>query len=258
MCVLCAACSISTVSRAVCSITQTPVIIKAYDKAKMKPKNFARMEREIRLMKLLGGGEGLVQLYTTLEDAACKYLVSGRVCRQALPLCGSPACVLSALYSKLIRPSRPFILPRPCMQVANVVLSTCRLSGSRHLQIMEYCKGGDLFKNLMMKGGTLDEAWVCTEVRMQTAAFHLPWQGMHSIVSSIYGMRTPDSCPAPGCRSSYPCCGCSSSCTPRQSSTGMRTLSLHNCSYDTLHAVRHDCEQAMHKIAMLSHSNRDP
>jgi hypothetical protein len=33
------------------------------------------------------------------------------------------------------------------------------------VQIMEYCKGGDLFKNLMMKGGTLDEAWVCTEVR---------------------------------------------------------------------------------------------
>lgn len=31
-------------------------------------------------------------------------------------------------------------------------------------QIMEYCKGGDLFKNLMMKGGTLDEAWVCKEV----------------------------------------------------------------------------------------------
>ena len=65
-------------SRAVCSITQTPVIIKAYEKAKMKPKNFARMEREIRLMRLLGGGEGLVQLYTTLEDGSCKYLVSGR------------------------------------------------------------------------------------------------------------------------------------------------------------------------------------
>ena len=32
------------------------------------------------------------------------------------------------------------------------------------LQIMEHCKGGDLFKVLMMKGGTLDEAWVCKEV----------------------------------------------------------------------------------------------
>ena len=29
---------------------------------------------------------------------------------------------------------------------------------------MEHCKGGDLFKVLMMKGGTLDEAWVCREV----------------------------------------------------------------------------------------------
>ena len=28
---------------------------------------------------------------------------------------------------------------------------------------MEHCKGGDLFKVLMMKGGTLDEAWVCKE-----------------------------------------------------------------------------------------------
>lgn len=32
------------------------------------------------------------------------------------------------------------------------------------IQIMEHCKGGDLFKVLMMKGGTLDEAWVCREV----------------------------------------------------------------------------------------------
>ena len=30
---------------------------------------------------------------------------------------------------------------------------------------MEHCKGGDLFKVLMMKGGTLDEAWVCTQAR---------------------------------------------------------------------------------------------
>ncbi len=68
-------CSISAVYRAVCSLTGTPVIIKAYERAKMKPKNFARMEREIRLMRALGGGEGLVQLYATLEDAAFKYLV---------------------------------------------------------------------------------------------------------------------------------------------------------------------------------------
>ncbi len=67
--------SISTVYRAVCSITQAPVIIKAYGKAEMKPKNFSRMEREIRLMRLLGGGDGLVDLYSVLEDPNFKYLV---------------------------------------------------------------------------------------------------------------------------------------------------------------------------------------
>ena len=36
---------------------------------------------------------------------------------------------------------------------------------SLHLQVMEHCRGGDLFKTLMMKGGSLDEHWVCTEVR---------------------------------------------------------------------------------------------
>lgn len=61
--------------RAVCSITQASVIIKAYEKAKMKAKNVSRMEREIRLMRLLGGGDGLVDLYAVLEDANFKYLV---------------------------------------------------------------------------------------------------------------------------------------------------------------------------------------
>lgn len=73
--------SISTVYRAVCSITQAPVIIKAYDKSKMKPKNFSRMEREIRLMRILGGGDGLVDLYAVFQDANFKYLV--RIMRRA-------------------------------------------------------------------------------------------------------------------------------------------------------------------------------
>jgi len=46
---------------------------------------------------------------------------------------------------------------------------------------MEHCKGGDLFKVLMMKGGILDEAWVCKEVcpasscntRMKTPTTHI-------------------------------------------------------------------------------------
>ena len=52
-----------------------PVIIKAYDKSKMKPKNTARVEREIRLMRDLGGGDGLVKLYAVFEDSAHRYLV---------------------------------------------------------------------------------------------------------------------------------------------------------------------------------------
>lgn len=39
--------------------------------------------------------------------------------------------------------------------------------------MMEHCKGGDLFKTLMMKGGTLDEQWVCTEVTTNHQLRHL-------------------------------------------------------------------------------------
>ncbi|KAL3133733.1 hypothetical protein ABBQ32_008223 [Trebouxia sp. C0010 RCD-2024] len=95
--------SISTVYKALCTISKQTVIIKAYEKAKMKTKNFLRMEREIKLMQCLVG-EGLAQLYGVFEDATHKTLV------------------------------------------------------------MEYCKGGDLFKLLLLKGGCLDEHWVCVEI----------------------------------------------------------------------------------------------
>lgn len=95
-------CSISIVYKALCTLSRDTVIIKAYEKGKMKTKNFLRMEREIKLMKCLVG-EGLAQLYGVFEDSTHKTLV------------------------------------------------------------MEYCKGGDLFKLLLLKGGTLDEHWVCVE-----------------------------------------------------------------------------------------------
>ncbi|DBB17397.1 TPA: hypothetical protein ACH3X3_014429 [Trebouxia sp. C0006] len=95
--------SISTVYKALCSLSKDTVIIKAYEKAKMKTKNFLRMEREIKLMRCLVG-EGLAQLYGVFEDQTHKTLV------------------------------------------------------------MEYCKGGDLFKLLLLKGGSLDEHWVCIEI----------------------------------------------------------------------------------------------
>eukprot|EP00891_Asterochloris_glomerata_P009746 jgi/Astpho2/9746/gw1.00149.147.1_t len=69
----------------------------------MKQKNFLRMEREIKLMNMLGG-DGLVQLYSVFEEDTHKHL------------------------------------------------------------IMEFCKGGDLFKLLLLRGGTLEEHWVCMEI----------------------------------------------------------------------------------------------
>ena len=51
------------------------MIIKAYEKARMKPKNHARLEREVRLMQHLGGAESMVDLYAVFEDITHKYLV---------------------------------------------------------------------------------------------------------------------------------------------------------------------------------------
>ena len=51
------------------------MIIKAYEKSRLKPKNHARLEREVRLMQHLGGAESMVDLYAVFEDIAYKYLV---------------------------------------------------------------------------------------------------------------------------------------------------------------------------------------
>ncbi|KAK9795608.1 hypothetical protein WJX73_009393 [Symbiochloris irregularis] len=96
--------SVSTVYRGICSTTSRSVIIKCYVKAKMKPKNVTRMEREIKLMQSLGDGDCLVQLYGVFETDAHKYLV------------------------------------------------------------MEHCRGGDLFKFMLMRGGCLPEGWVCLQI----------------------------------------------------------------------------------------------
>ena len=84
-----------------------PVIIKCYIKAKMKPKNFTRMEREIRLMKFLSQSEMMCQFYGSFESENHKYI------------------------------------------------------------IMEHCRGGDLFKFMLMRGGNLPEPWVAAQVREQ-------------------------------------------------------------------------------------------
>jgi hypothetical protein len=51
-------CSISTVYKAQCLETQETVIIKIYERAKMKAKHEQRLQREIRLMRQLQGSEG--------------------------------------------------------------------------------------------------------------------------------------------------------------------------------------------------------
>lgn len=55
-------CSISTVYKAQCLETQETMIIKIYERAKMKPKHMQRLEREIRLMQQLAGSEGKIEV----------------------------------------------------------------------------------------------------------------------------------------------------------------------------------------------------
>lgn len=50
--------SISTVYKAQCLETQETMIIKIYERSKMKAKHEQRLEREIRLMRQLAGSEG--------------------------------------------------------------------------------------------------------------------------------------------------------------------------------------------------------
>jgi serine/threonine protein kinase len=59
--------SVSTVYKATSLVTRTPLIIKAYHKKKMVPKNVRRMEREILLMRE-HGGKGIIQIYSVFED----------------------------------------------------------------------------------------------------------------------------------------------------------------------------------------------
>ena len=166
--------SISTVYRGVCSVTHVPVIIKAYEKAKMKPKNFQRMEREVRLMRLLGGGDGLVELLAVFEDTLCKYLVG-----VLLTLSHHYHHHLSPYWMLRNSPADP-CAAKPWRSLYSPQLFTRAHDRAKHkqaevlTQIMEHCRGGDLFKTLMMKGGSLDEAWVCTEVRITHATGSKP------------------------------------------------------------------------------------
>lgn len=52
----------SLVSRALCNATLVPVVIKAYERARMKPKHYTRLAREVKIMSELGGNKGLARL----------------------------------------------------------------------------------------------------------------------------------------------------------------------------------------------------
>lgn len=54
-------CSVSVVSRATCVETRELVVIKAYDRARMRPKHLARLAREVELMRLLGRTESMAR-----------------------------------------------------------------------------------------------------------------------------------------------------------------------------------------------------
>ena len=78
-------CSVSVVSRATCAETRELVVIKAYDRARMRPKHFARLAREVELMRLLGRTESMAR--ALLLVFVC---VSSKCTRPRLKPCALP------------------------------------------------------------------------------------------------------------------------------------------------------------------------
>lgn len=76
----------------------------------------------------------------------------------------------------------------------------------KHL-IMEFCKGGDLFKLLLLRGGTLEEHWVCMEVGGPSHAASRALRGpttaaQHTTLGSAWSAAfrtTTAQAPAQGC-----------------------------------------------------------
>ena len=54
--------SVSVVSRATCSATGEPVVVKAYELARMRAKDSRRLAREIAIMRRLDRMEGMARL----------------------------------------------------------------------------------------------------------------------------------------------------------------------------------------------------
>ena len=56
--------SVSVVSRAICSATGEPVVVKAYELARMRAKDSRRLAREIAIMRRLDRMEGMARLFS--------------------------------------------------------------------------------------------------------------------------------------------------------------------------------------------------
>lgn len=190
--------SVSVVSRATCKATREPVVIKAYERARMKPKNYTRLGREVNIMLELGGNEGMARPRPRVAPpgerqggrgprASSRCPGAGRpsepACRRrpyadaAAALASAGPCdtgmrqtqIAKVLADVLRQPRRPAAEGRGCRADAaggprRQVELYAVISDAEHIcLVMEYCRGGDLFKELARGGGALEEAWVSAQ-----------------------------------------------------------------------------------------------
>lgn len=72
--------------------------------------------------------------------------------------------------------------------------------------VMEHCRGGDLFKFMLMRGGCLPEGWVCLQVRSEDvqsalAAMHCAEQhgcSAYCVCRQLGNLLVRQSCELPG------------------------------------------------------------
>jgi serine/threonine protein kinase len=120
--------AVSTVSSAVCGVTGRPVILKAYDSARMRPRHVARVGREVAAMAALGPGGGVVSLLGHFEAGPVSGGGGG----------GGPSSTTTSATTAT-HPSPP---PPPR-----------RGTSGGPVLVMEHCARGDLFKALVLAGG---------------------------------------------------------------------------------------------------------
>ncbi len=71
---------------------------------------------------------------------------------------------------------------------------------ARKSLVMEYCSGGDLFKYLLLRGGHLDEHWVCTEVSPNSIHICLgTWPLLQGLKAAVLCLQFESSAAAMSC-----------------------------------------------------------